>query len=205
MLNIDLIEAYYQYFYRHRYKDFKYKFKRTKTTTSVCHSFLKIIDEEYSLHSVGQDFLWDYFLFQFQYWDDLYLKNGFSEKILIAWIIGKKAFQRWQFRDKEYDWQIDNSLIIEKYNLNKNDLFGFSEQIEKSNKSLFDSSKFIRKQYLNTDKGFAMCVEFTTLFDPKDMNCIRCNSRSECKELLKINYPNLFKQRIDNKNEISIY
>lgn len=196
MLNVAQIESYYSYFFKKKYRDHQYQFKQSKTTLSVCNSFLELVDKEYSLHSVGDTFLWDYFLFQFQYWHDLTLENKFTDKVVISFIVGKKAFDRWKKRNREYDWQIETYPIVNLYGVQKKELFTVHEQVKKVNKG-FDSSKRIRKEYLNTESGFAMCVQFTTLFDPTDMSCIRCKNRSECKELLRVNYPRLHKERID--------
>lgn len=200
MLDVDIVEKFYTYFYQHKYYDYRYKFKRTKTTKSVCESFLKIVDEEYSLYAVTENFLWEYFLFQWQYWNDLSLENKFSDKVAIAYIVGKKAFDRWKERDKEYDWQIESYKIVKEYNLDKKELVKDIQKIREQKQAQtvkrFDSSAGIRKKYLNSKQGFAMCTEFTTLFDPKDMSCIRCQNRKDCKELLRVNYPALFGCRI---------
>jgi hypothetical protein len=200
MLNVAQIESFYSYFYKQKYRDYKYSFKTTKTTESVCNSFLQLVDKKYSLHCVGASFLWDYFLFQFQYWEDLTLTNKFSDKIVLGWIVGKKAFQRWQERDKEFDWQIETYSIIATYELDKKYLLQCNTcekpKIENPKSVPYDSSKPLRRQFHNTNKGFATCLEFTTLFDPKDISCIKCQFRTDCKELLKVNYPQLYKERI---------
>lgn len=200
MITVAQIESFFSYFYQKKYNEPKYKLRSTKTTISVCESFLKIADKEYNLHCVGKTFLWDYFLFQFNYWDELELENKFSDKIVIAWIVGKKAFERWKERDREYDWQLETSPIIGKYQLDQKYLFLVWESLEKpqSQSSIsvpFDSSKRIRKEHLNTENGFATCILLTTLFDPKDLSCIKCKSRSDCKELLRVNFPKLYNQR----------
>lgn len=204
MLTIAQIERYYSYFFNCKYNTPRNKFKATKTTTSVCESFLKIIDSNYSLVSIGNTFLWEYFLFQFQYWHELELKNSFHDKVPIAWIVGKKAFQRWIDRNKDYDWQIETYPIVKAYSLNKNDLIDKEQEKPKNKSVLFDSSKAIRKRFLNTKEGFAICVQQTTLFDPSDTSCIRCNSRSECKELLRVNIPSIYQQRIKDRNKIAM-
>ena len=193
MIDAAMLERVYTYFYQHKYSDYKYKLKKSKTTASHCDSFLKIIDKEYSLYAVTENFLWDYFVFQWSYWEDTSLENKFSNEVSLSWIIGKKAFQRWKERNQEHDWQIDKSWFADKYNLDKKELFAVREL---KTESKFDSSKPIRKQYLNTKQGLAMCTEFTTLFDPKDFSCIRCESRTDCRQLLKANYPALYNVRI---------
>lgn len=194
MLTVAHLEAFYNHFYQHKYKVPDYKLRQTKTTLSVCNSFLKIVDTKYSLHAVGEDFLWDYFIFQFQYWHTATLENNYSDKIIIAWIVGKKAFERWEERDREKDWMIDKAAIINLYGLDKNSLYTKREQVIQMNN--YDSSAPIRKKYLNTDEGFALCVQFTTLFNPSDFSCIRCKNRVDCKELLRVNYSKLYQQRV---------
>jgi hypothetical protein len=197
MITVEQIERFYSYFYSKKYSD-NNKFKPTKATTSVCNSFLQIVDKKYSLHCVGETFLWEYFLFQFQYWHDLIPENIFSDKIMFKWIVGKKAFERWENRDREFDWFIENYPIINLYGVQKKDLFTFHEQqIKVNTKKRFDASKRIRKEYLNTEKGFAICIEMTSLFDPSDTSCIKCQNRVDCKELLRVNYPSLYNQRIN--------
>lgn len=200
MIDIETVERFYTYFYQQKYRDYRYKFKPSKTTKAVCESFLKLIDKEYSLYAVTENFLWDYFLFQWNYWNNLTLENQFNDKVVIAYIVGKKAFERWKERDQEYDWQMENYDIVKECSLDKKELIQqvkmITAQKQAQTAKKFDSSKPIRKKYLNTDSGFAMCIEFTTLFDPTDMSCIRCQNRKDCKELLRANYPALYGCRI---------
>src|SRR5437868_6371279 len=114
MIDINTIEQFFNYFYQHRYRVSR-KLIKSKTTQKHCDSFLKIIDKKYTLESVGTQFLWEYFLFQFNYWHDLTFENSFSGDVQLAWVIGKKAFQRWDERNREYDWQIDTYPIVKAY------------------------------------------------------------------------------------------
>jgi hypothetical protein len=194
VITVEVIEGFYQYFYNQKYSGKQQPFKRTDKTEKVCESFIKILDKNYSIHSIGLSFLWDYFIFQFNYWDELTV-TAFNDKITIAYIVGEKAFKRWQTRNKEYDWQIEKSAVIAKYALNKGILLSKFYVKPNEQKSTFSSSKQIRKQFLNTEKGLLMCTEFTTLYDPKDTSCILCHNKKECKELLRCNYPLLYRNR----------
>jgi hypothetical protein len=193
IITIEVIEGFYKYFHNQKYSG-KQPFKSTHKTEKVCESFIKILDKNYSIHSIGLSFLWDYFIFQFNYWDELTLES-FNGKLEIGYIVGEKAFKRWQTRNKEYDWQIEKSAVIAKYALNKGILLSKFYVKPNEQKSTFSSSKQIRKQFLNTDKGLLMCTEFTTLYDPKDTSCILCSNKKECKELLRVNYPLLYRNR----------
>jgi len=196
MLTINTVELFYQYFYSHKYKGSKYKFKRSKATKSVCENFLKLVDKHYNLQTVGEQFLWDYFIFQFQYWHDAALENPYSKETLIAWVVGKKAFERWAGRDQSFNWTSDKAIIINLYAVQKKDLFTVHEHEQIVNVNRFDSSARIRRQFLNSDSGFAMCIEFTTLFDPADKSCKKCNNSTECTAILKANFPLLYNKRL---------
>lgn len=191
MLDLPTIETFYEHFYSKKYR-LKYRLKQSKKTVGVCRSFLALIDKKYSLHCVDKMFLWEYFIFQFNYWHDLTIKS-FYNKLSIEYIVGKKAFDRWDKRDREFDWIIDDSKTIERLGVQKNVLFTDREQRTKVNKH--DSSRAIRKQFHNTERGFACCIEFTTLFDGRDVSCVTCKFKQDCKELLRSNYPALYKER----------
>lgn len=190
MIDIGTIEKFYQYFYAKKYKQDGYRFKGTKTTRGVCKTFLELIDKEYSLHCVGDVFLWDYFLFQFDYWHNLTVTK-FNDVVTIAYIVGEKAFDRYTGRNREYDWQMESYPIIELYGVHKKDVFTNREQPKKVN-----SGAALKELYHNTERGFATCVEFTTLYDPKDKSCKDCIFKIDCQELLRVNYPMIYKNRL---------
>lgn len=191
-INSKVVLSFYEYFNKRRYLE-KKKFIPTKTNIKDVNTFLEIIDSEYSLHSVGLNFLYEYFIFQYQYWDNVSIESKFNDKIALNYIIGKKAFERWKTRDKEFDWTIEKNKIEEKYGIVKSYLIEEKEIEEQQPK--FSLEKEVRKKYLNTDKGLAMCIEYTTLYDPKDLSCLRCKYQKDCKELLRVNYPKLYKER----------
>lgn len=183
MLNVKQIENVYQYFYCKKYGN-KIIPGRTETTKKVCQSFLDLLDKNYKLECVGKTFIWEYFLFQFHYWDELTV-NSYTDKIAISFIVGKKAFQRYKDRNKDFDWQMDSYPIIENYRLLKGDLDVFFDKVQFR---MVDSTKNIRKMFHNTEKGFAICVQFTTLYEPANVTCITCKFKADCKELKRVNY-----------------
>lgn len=185
MLNIKIIEDVFQYFYCKKY-GFKKIPAKTEKTRNVCENFLTLLDKRFGLPGLGKTFIWEYFLFQFNYWDELTV-SAYSETISINFIVGKKAFKRYLDRDKEFDWQMDTYPIVAKYKLLKSDLniFFAVTEVKKPDVSV---QMQIRKQFYNTEKGFANCVEFTTLYEPAQVCCITCKFKQECKELKRVNY-----------------
>lgn len=184
MLNTTTIENIFQYFYCKKYGN-KAVPSRTETTKKLCVSFISLIDKQYSIHGIGKTFMWEYFLFQFNYWDELKLSNKFSEKISISYIVGRKAFLRYVERDKTFDWRIESYNIVCDLKLLKSDLDPFFDPVKYK---MVDRSDDLRKLYYNTDRGFATCIEFTTLYEPAKSICILCKFKTECKELKRVNY-----------------
>lgn len=184
MIDTNTIENVFQYFYIKKYGNKKTPSK-TETTKNYCKTFIGLLDKQYSINGIGKTFLWEYFLFQFDYWDGLTLNGNHSDKISLSYIIGKKAFLRYVDRNRDYDWLTENYKIINKLGLSKSDIDKYFEPVKYN---MVDRSNELRKMYYNTDRGFATCIEFTSLFVPSCTLCILCNYKAECKELQRVNY-----------------
>ena len=184
----------YEYFFRRRYKSYKYQFDIKKNKVLI-EEFLERIHKAYDIHSVGYDWLFNYIAFQYSIFDHFEKKErkNVSDKILPSSILGKKGWERWQSRNTEFDFQILNSSFPQKYNISKQAILS---KLEPQDENDFDPDKAMRSRYLNTEKGFAVCIEYTTLYNPKDTSCILCNNKSTCMQLLKANLPQLYTQRI---------
>lgn len=184
-----MIEGFYEYFTQKIVKP-NYRYNRNDTYEKNSVKLLFLLNRKYKgLHSLGFNFLWDYFVFQYNYWFELdYSKR---EKIELNWIVGEKAFNRWADRDEDYDWSLPQLKVVEKFQLQKAYLRSkFTDKITRS-----DASKSIRARFHNSDEGFAICLVLTTLYDPKDSSCQLCKNRTYCKEVLKRNYPRIYTER----------
>lgn len=185
------IQKAFEYFFRKFYKQNNFQFYFSPQNYKIYQSLLVELGKKVSVATLGNNFLWKYCIFQFTYWEDLTLTNP-SNKITFSYIFGKKAIERYFNRNKEYDWQLESSLLVSKYILSKTE---FNIHIEQVKDQLEFSNNPIRFKFLNTDKGLATCLSFTTLIDRKDSSCIACKFQDTCTELLKTNYPNLYKSR----------
>lgn len=184
------IQFSYQYFYQKVYSAPKYKFSYTETSQKLVTKFLQFCDKKWKIQTLGENFLWNYLLFQFQYWDGLEIVS-FNNKINFSFIFGEKAYKRYVDRDVEYDWQLQESNLVSKYKITQDD---FSSLFSKSQSSVFYQNP-TRLIGLNTLNGLNNCLEFTTLYDFKDVSCILCKYKEECKKLLETNYPDIYKSR----------
>ena len=149
------------------------------TNKKTINNFLNRLKKAYNINSIGENWLRHYFRFQFNYW----LDKETDRRITLQWVLGKKAFDRYEKID---NWEQVN------YHIEKNTSFITFEN-EKNERNL-DYENQQRSKYLNQDIGLLWCIENTSLYD-KCSPCFRCKFKQECKELLKANYPNLYKSR----------
>jgi len=191
VISIEKIRLTYEYFYRKKYGNKNYKFELTQKSTKLIQSFIQLSEEKYKTKSLGESFLWTYFVFQFNYWETLEIES-FSKRIVPAYILGEKAFLRYSERDQEFDWTIEESEIITLYQLSKKtlrDLIELSPTVRRQDESS------IKKIAWNTDLGFNNCLLNTTLYNKRDLCCIKCNYKVECKEILKSTFPEIYRER----------
>lgn len=185
----DVIKT-YEYFYKKIYSTEKYKYKPSEKAIKTIHNFLKLLDKKYNLQSIGTNFLYNYFLFQFDYWSKLEIE-AFYGTMQIDYIIGKKAFTRFIQRNQDFDYMFAQYQIISQYQLRYDDIVIYKKQI-KTNETL----KWL---YHNLDRGLDTCIKYTTLYEPHHTSCITCNFKADCKKILRDNYPKLYDKRLGTK------
>lgn len=187
-----IIHYLYQLFYRKVYGNEKYIFNPTEAATKHLDKFVILLNEKYNLQCVGINFLITYFVFQFDYWTKLEIKqkSNWSDKIQLSYIIGDKAFVRWMIRDMNFDWTIHQSDFLKKYQISTQEIKDFFKD-EKT--SLLNKAEEIeKKRFYNTERHFLNCVEKTTLYNHHSPLCIICKNKIDCKIMLQSNYENIY-------------
>jgi len=156
----------------------KYTFKELKSTQKNIASFIKKIENIQGKKTIGINFLFNYFSFQFYY----YTQPGTlkSKRFLkLGHIINDKAVERWKNKtDKQVndaiEWSAKNKIYIDDFKVGldytkKPDLF-YIEEIE-------------RKRFFNTEIGLVHCLQLTSGYTEKSETCLKCNFSIECREL----------------------
>lgn len=188
------IISYYGYFIRAiGYKNYTTK-PLSANEKKVTEHFIQILQKQYSLSSIGPNFLFQYFTFQFQYYSTLKMRWG--KWIMLPWIIGEKAFKRWE-KKKENWW-----YWCEKFLQEKNVKFDEIVHREINGVTLNQWEELEKGKYFNTDKGLVNCLNHTTLYNSHSLFCMRCQFRRKCKYLLQLNYSLLAKRREDETTVI---
>lgn len=150
------------------------------------------------IEDLSPEFLYYYFSFQFDYWDNKQTTNEMS----ITWIIGPKAFKRWEDKNDKWKYFVSQGLWRnEKYNLN---FFHFKKLFQKMPEvdyvGLKEKEEFQKALYFNQEVGFKNCCNNTTLINPNSSVCQACNFKTQCLKLLKFNYPTIHKMRYEVQN-----
>lgn len=143
---------------------------KDKRWSSSIDSFIGILDKEFGLASVGENFLKDYFLFQFSYW--INKRTRFDSTIMPNWLLGEKSFERW--KNKNEHWSYFNSQFIERYRIvfDRSFLQFDTEDIE----------EIERKRFHNQNEGFAHCLSFAS-FNDCSLSCVTCIFKKNCRKI----------------------
>ena len=184
----------YNYFIRKKYS-LKVLNTKTELTDKITNKFLQVLEKKYSLSTLGPNWLWRYLVFQFLYWEDLVIVS-FNKKINFSYIFGEKALKRFFDRDSEFDFQLEDNTLLTKYSYTLTQFQSLFSENSKSEELYNNPNRLIG---LNTPNGLNNCLTLTTLYNPRDSSCVQCKFKDDCKILLKVNYPEIYKSRIDGK------
>lgn len=196
-VNHKQIAKLFEYFYQKYHNDYFYRVRLDEKTEKLIDTFILSLDKKYGIESIGINFMIDYFLFSWQFWDDVNKVSDKNKTIKIDWVIGSKAFKRWCNRDIEFDWQFPTLEIVEKLKIRKHEIKALLDWNQELYFKISKAEEDEKKRFYNTDRGFLNCIEKTSLYNPSSSNCIGCKFSKDCKELLKKNYNKLYIERID--------
>lgn len=161
--------------------DKNFIFKPHSRERKLIENFTNFLIGEYH-GSIGEEWLYRYFVFQYEYWRTKKTRLGSTGLAQIAWIIGKDAYSRWEKR-QTYFWYFCQQNFL-KFNSAVN-FTNFSYYINKHEKKKINQNieDIERKRYLNTQQGLIHCLSYTNLFNPNSEFCIKCNNSVICKKI----------------------
>lgn len=159
--------------------------EETESNKETIINFLVELHKEIGLAHIGENYIYDYLIYQFNYWID---KNvQFGDKITIKKVFALVSLKRYINRPTDFNW-FKAKEQIEPY------LSPIKEKVIKD-KKLNQGEELEKQRFYNTKKGIANCLESTTLFNHRSSICASCKNRTTCKKLLQLNYPNIYKER----------
>ena len=185
---VDTVQRFFEYFYSRVTGHKKYMNKPTNTEVVMIRNFLKMLDG-----SVGDNYLFKYFSYQFYYWHDKDTRFG-KGKIQLGWVIGQKAFDRYD-SSKEEHWRSYSTTLYEKFGINKSDLV-LSTNIEATLVSVTSHEENDKMLYHNTDLGLAFCIDYTSMYHENSDACKSCLNKQSCLSVMKNKYSMLYLRRM---------
>lgn len=183
----ELIIKLYQYFYSKVYhrKDFEYNPSSKELVT--IDKFLEILEFN---NSFGEDWLFNYFAFQFEYWSNLKYKK--IKSVIIGYILGPKAFERFDQRNEQSGYFTQEFIL--NYNIDRDVIFG-SRYYRKDLLNISKSEEIEKQRFSNDIERLANCFFNTTLFNIKSKICVLCRQSRLCKKLQQEKLPQIYKLR----------
>lgn len=190
----EIICKYYEYFVSKFSKFPEYEFKLKGRDKKILDNFLLKLSKHYNLKSLGEEFWFDYFSFQFERFRGKTTRLG-TNRVMFSWIIGSVALEKWFKKSKEYSYFVEKGLL-KQFNIHKKDIIHLRKIILKDCTKLNILYENEKKIYYNLDKGFLHCLSFTMLYEKESNWCQNCKNQNLCKETLKASYPKLYDKKV---------
>lgn len=122
--------------------------------------FIENISDFVDLKSIGFDWIWDYIVYQFEYWSSKKTPIGTFNQ---SWVFGKKAIDRW--KNKNNSWQFFNQKFLNSY--------GIEKPIHYFSAALKEKWEEVRAINFGTPQGFINC-QLDSIFDNESKYCKVC-------------------------------
>lgn len=176
-----------------------YSFSPTDKEQTMIINFTSWLDKKYKLESVGVPILLKYFLFQFNYWHQK--ETRFDGLVMLGWVIGPKAIQRWiNIEDRGKIDFLVNVYFAKKKDVSYSSILNHlcPPKVSLAMLLLNDVEELEKSRYFNNKEGRGLlhCIEATTLYNGRSIYCLQCNDKSDCRILLKNNFPHIAAQRL---------
>ncbi len=192
---VDEVKRIYELFYKKLSGTDHFILSLSQKETVLINNFLELIENKFNSKGIGIHFIFDYFIFQFDYW--ITKETRFGKKIPLSWFIGKKAFDRWLKRP-EYDlWHAKQTAA--QYGIHISLIQKQREVLDI--KKINESEEIEKKRFYNTLEGLVNCQETTTLYNHRSSLCLMCCWKGDCKDLLKAEYLKFYILRGYLRNE----
>lgn len=153
-----------------------------------------IFDREKGMVSVG--LIVDYIISQCYIWREW---ENWKYRFSLSWVFGSKAIDRFYTQKPGVKYYQD--IWLSEFGLDREKFKTYFDNIGKEHpmrKYIYmESEEYSKSRFINTDMGYALCVQSTLLWSPMSKWCTQCSNATRCKELLIKTYPELYRLRIE--------
>lgn len=183
----------YNFFYKNINKKESVVLKMFPTRIKNIENFIIKFREVTQTKIIQKDILEQFVEWNFNYWFDMKNSKYGNKGIQIEWIISNASMERWKAANPTKINYILGKNIRKKITYEKK--AGLKENWDLQLLELNPLEEIEKERFFNTQKGFLNCSVFTTHYNHKSSNCLRCDFAESCKKLLKENLPKLYKKR----------
>lgn len=167
MENREKVAFLYQYFYRIVSNNRSFRYSPKQRESKMIDNFLSMLTPSH-----GDDWMFEYFAYQFQRYDSMETSMG-KGKVMLGWVIGKKALDH--FRNASEEQRFWGEKFVSENRI-KNP-FRYPLKV-----NLSDNNDRERLRFYGTDRGILHCMELE-LYDKKNKNCFLCRNKKDCEEI----------------------
>jgi hypothetical protein len=192
-MNREIIIKLFEYFYQEVYHRKNFEFIPSSKELVTIDKFVELLQE---VNSLGEYWLFKYFSFQFKYWSEMKYKK--FDGVLVSYILGIKAFERFDNKNKDSDYFVDE--FIRKYRLDSDKVFG-SSYYKKDLLKISVAEEIEKQRIFIHSMRLANCMLNTTMYNKLSEICMLCSKIRMCKIIQKEKYPEVYNLRNDKNIE----
>ena len=142
---------------------------------------------------IGEDFIRRYIEYGLQSWFNDSMTETQKYNVRFSWVFGKAAIKRWNALDANTRQFCVTTHLKQRFKVVRKKKS--STRLTALLKKVRPIEEKFKNEYLNTPRGLLWCKANTTLYNHKSSACAMCNYKDECKEMLLLNMPSVYKLR----------
>ena len=141
---------------------------------------------------IGEEFLRKYIEYGIQSWFNSGSERDYSRAVRFSWIVGSAAIKRWNALNAETRTFVVRSSLKTEHKINT---LKHRSQLSELLTKVRPSEEKFKAEFQNTNRGLLWCVSDTTLYFHRSSLCVTCLFKEQCKDILKKEYPKIYKAR----------
>lgn len=142
---------------------------------------------------MSEEFIRKFIEYGLQSWFNDDVEYTKRQNVRFSWVFGSAAIKRWNALPADARAYCVRSCLKKKYDIKRRK--ESSKRLSSLLTKVRDVEERFKSEYLNTPRGLLWCKANTTLFLHKSPSCAVCEYKDECKEILRVNMPNVYKLR----------
>lgn len=142
---------------------------------------------------VTEEFIRKFIEYGLQSWFNVDTSYTQKQNVRFSWIFGAAAIKRWNALPANARQYYVRTQLKKDYKVQRKK--GGSQRLSSLLTKVRPIEEKFKSEYLNSPRGLLWCKANTTLFLHKSPSCAICDFKDECKEILRVNMPSVYKLR----------